>query len=342
MSVIPLTIRSITLETADTKTFTFEKAAALHYTPGQFLTVVKNTRTQEIRRQYSFSSHPTLDAYPSITVKRIPNGEISRWLFDEVQTGDQIKSLGSSGHFTLPVDISNTHTFLFLAAGSGITPILSLIKEVLHFRKHARVILLYSNRTEASIIFLKELRQLQDHFISRFSIEFLLSTNKNLLRARLGKSILEELAQQYVQDPLNTHAYVCGPLDYRQMATVTLLAHGIPSEQLHKEVFHTPPARMQQEPPNKEKHAVIIQLGMQQIDLQVQYPTTILAAAKARNIDLPYSCEAGRCGACAATCVSGKVWMSRNEVLTDRELEQGRVLTCTAYPISESVKLLIE
>lgn len=341
MSVLPLTIRSITQETADTKTFTFEKEAALSYRPGQFLTLVKNTLTQEIRRQYSFSSHPTLDEYASITVKRIPNGEISRWLFDEVKEGDQVKSLGSFGHFILPANVINTNTFLFLAAGSGITPILSLIKEVLHFHPHARVVLLYSNRSEASTTFLKELRQLQLQFASRFSIEFLRSDAKNLMRARLGKSILEELAQLYVKDPLSTHAYVCGPLDYRQMATVTLLAHGIPSDQLHKEVFHTPPARMQQEPPDKEKHAVIIQLGSQSIELQVQYPTTILSAAKAKHIDIPYSCEAGRCGACAATCTSGKVWMSRNEVLTDRELENGRILTCTAYPVSEDVALSI-
>ncbi len=98
---------------------------------------------------------------------------------------------------------------------------------------------------------------------------------------------------------------------------------------------------MQQEPPDKEKHAVTIHLGKQKIALHVQYPTTILAAAKAKNIELPYSCEAGRCGACAATCTRGKVWMSRNEVLTDRELEQGRVLTCTAYPVSEDVALRI-
>lgn len=340
--MIPLTIRSITQETADTKTFTFEKEAGLLYKPGQFLTVVKHTLTQEVRRQYSFSSHPTLDEYASITVKRIPNGEISRWLFDDVKAGDQLKSLGSFGHFILPENIATTNTFLFLAAGSGITPILSLIKEVLHVCSPARVVLFYSNRTEDSTIFLKELRQLQHQFPSRFTIEFLFSNAKNLMRARLGKSILEELAQQYVQDPLHTVAYVCGPLDYRQMATVTLLAHGIPADQLHKEVFHTPPARMQQEPPDKEKHAVTIQFGKQKIELQVQYPTTILAAAKLKNIEIPYSCEAGRCGACAATCTRGKVWMSRNEVLTDRELEKGRVLTCTAYPVGEDVELLIE
>lgn len=341
MSAIHLTIRSVTLETPDTKTFTFEKEPTLHYKAGQFLTVVRNTLTHEVRRQYSFTSHPRLDVYPSITVKRIANGEISRWLFDEAKKGDTVVSIGSSGQFTLPTDTRSYQKVLFLAAGSGITPILSLIKEVLYYQQ-LDVVLIYSNHTEGSTIFLQPLRELQNKFSTRFKVEFLFSDAKNLMRARLGKSILEELFQQYVTVPQHTLAYVCGPLDYRQMAMVTLLAQGIPNDHLHKEVFHTPPARMHQEPPDKELHVVKIQLNHQLIELPVQYPTTILAAAKKRNIDLPYSCEAGRCGTCAATCVSGKVWMSRNEVLTDRELEQGRILTCTAYPIESDVELVIK
>lgn len=341
MSFVRLTLRSIKQETPDTKTFTFEKEPALHYTSGQFLTVVKDTLTQEIRRQYSFISHPKLDTYPSITVKRIANGEVSRWLFDEAKVGDIVKSVGSAGQFTLPPNTQRYQKVLFLAAGSGITPILSLIKEVLYFRQ-MEVVLIYSNHTEASTIFLQELRQLQSKYATRFKIEFLFSDAKNLMRARLGKSILEELFQQYVTSPSHTLAYVCGPLDYRQMAMVTLLAQGILNDHLHKEVFHTPPARMHQEPPDKDQHVVNIQLNHQFIELHVQYPTTILAAAKKRNMDLPYSCEAGRCGTCAATCISGKVWMSRNEVLTDRELQQGRILTCTSYPISGNVELMIK
>lgn len=341
MSFVRLTLRSIKQETPDTKTFTFEKEPALAYQAGQFLTIVKNTLTQEVRRQYSFTSHPKLDDYPAITIKRIPNGEISRWLFDEAKAGNTVKSIGSAGQFTLPVNTRSYQKVLFLAAGSGITPILSLVKDVLYFQQ-LEVVLIYSNHTEASTIFLQELCDLQNKFPARFKIEFLFSDAKNLMRARLGKSILEELFHQYVNSPQLTLAYVCGPLDYRQMAMVTLLAQGIPTDLLHKEVFHTPPARMHQEPSDKDQHLARIQLNHQLIELEVQYPTTILAAAKKKSIDIPYSCEAGRCGTCAATCVSGKVWMSRNEVLTDRELEQGRILTCTAYPIESDVELVIK
>lgn len=342
MSTQLLTLRSIQQETPDTKSFTFEKEPLIPYAPGQFLTLVQNTLTQEIRRQYSFSSHPLLDDYPSITVKRIPNGELSRWLFDSVKVGDQLTTLGASGRYTLPPATTPYTTVLFLAAGSGITPILSLLKEVLYFQKHLHAVLLYSNHTETSTIFLEELRHLQELFPDRLTLEFLFSNNKNLMRARLGKAVLEELFQKYINDAAKTLAYVCGPLDYRQMALVTLLAQGIPIDQLFKEVFHTPPARTQPLPPDTNNHQVQIYWREQAFELNVQYPLTILAAAKLKQLDLPYSCEAGRCGACAATCVSGKVWMSRNEVLTDRELEQGRVLTCTAYPISDDVELSIQ
>lgn len=336
-----LTVRSLKQETYNTKTIIFEKEPSLHYVAGQFLTLIHQTSLHEIRRQYSFSSHPTLDAYPSITVKRIPNGEVSRWLFDEIEIGDRIHTAGASGLFTLPESTKDFTTLLLLSAGSGITPIFSLIKEALHFHQHLTLVLVYSNSSESSGIFLNELRALQQAYANRFTLELLFSDAKNLLRARLGKSILEELMQLHIVAPEKTLTYVCGPLEYRQMALVTTLAQGIPAENIHKEVFHTPLARMQPVPPDKGKHQVYIRYRGKVQEVTSHYPITILQAAKTKNIDLPYSCEAGRCGACAATCVSGEVWMSRNEVLTDGELKSGRVLTCTGYAVNGNAELHI-
>lgn len=341
MSLQKLIIRSIHQETANTKSFTFENNEGLTYQPGQFIILVRKTLTQEIRRQYSFSSHPTLDAYPRITVKRIGNGEFSRWLFDQAKEKDVVLTAGVSGLFTVPPSIHEYSKILFLAAGSGITPILSLIKEVLHFQPHLSVVLVYSNSSESSTIFLDELKKLQLQFASRFTIEFLFSNAQNLRRARLGKSILEELFQHYITQPEKSLAFICGPLDYRQMAMVTLQAQGMPTENISREVFHTPEQRAKPEPPDTDKHLVRILFDNQQVDLQVQYPISILAAAKLKNIELPYSCEAGRCGTCAATCTKGKIWMSRNEVLTESDVASGRILTCTAYPVEGDVLIKI-
>lgn len=332
-----LIVKEIREETTDTKSFVFENHKELSYQPGQFLTIIKKGLTEEIRRQYSFSSHPVLDLYPTITVKRIHNGEISRWFFDDVNVGDHVLSNGASGLFTLPKQTTQFSTVLLLAAGSGITPLISIMREVLYFQPHLRLVLIYSNHDEKSTLFLTELKELQNEFSERLTIEFLFSNAKNLMRARLGKSVLEELFQMSVNDPTKTLGFICGPLDYRQMAIVTLIAQGIPAEQVFKEVFHTPPARQQALPPETNKHNVFIQFEGTMHKITTQYPINILKAAKADGIDLPYSCEAGRCGACAASCTKGEVWMQRNEVLTDADLAKGRILTCTGFPINGDV-----
>lgn len=335
-------IRTIRKETSDTKTFVLESDQPVTYQPGQFVTLVLKKGEQEIRRPYSFSSHPKWDPLPFITVKRIPNGEMSRWLCDEATEGEDVSTSGVSGMFTLPPDTTTFKQVLLLAAGSGITPLFSILKEVLRFHPHLRVLLIYSNRSESSTIFLDELKSLARTYPSRLTIEFLFSDAKNLRRARLGKYVLEEILQQQLTEPREVLSFICGPLDYRQMVNITLLNEGIPASQIRKEIFHTPTPRVQPEPPDKLAHQVTLLMGGDKFTLSVQYPQTILQAAREAQIELPYSCEAGRCGTCAATCVKGNVWMARNEVLLDKELEKGRVLTCTGYPIGGDIQIIFE
>jgi ring-1,2-phenylacetyl-CoA epoxidase subunit PaaE len=340
--LITFSIRAIRQETADTKTFELLAPAGFTYEPGQFLTIVKPTAFGEVRRQYSFSSHPGFDTHPRITVKRIPNGEVSRWLHDEVQTGDRFESIGANGFFTLPHHTTEIDTVFLLAAGSGITPLMSLMREALLHHPHVQLVLVYSNRSAASTIFLNELKELQQRHKQRLKVEFLFSDAKNLMRARLGKYVLEELFRQNVRTAARTLAYICGPLDYRQMATITLLNEGVPAHQIRKEIFFTAPATVKPLPPDQDPHQVKITHQSIAHTFVIQYPTTILQAAKEAGWNLPYSCEAGRCGTCAATCTQGEVWMSRNEVLSDREVARGRVLTCTGYPVGGDASLLFE
>jgi ring-1,2-phenylacetyl-CoA epoxidase subunit PaaE len=133
--------------------------------------------------------------------------------------------------------------------------------------------------------------------------------------------------------------YLCGPFDYMRMATIQLLNEGVPVSNIHKENFSTFKTEIKAEPPDKKKHAVEILFDKHSYLLETQYPQTILAAAKKKGIPIPYSCEAGKCGTCAAICLEGKVWMSYNEVLMDDEIGKGRVLTCVGYPIGGDVKL---
>lgn len=331
-------IHSIRSETSDTKSFELQFEEPIIYLPGQFLSVVRKKGETEIRRQYSFSSHPALSKLPTITIKRIENGELSRWFFDEAKTGDSLFTSGVSGRFTLPENIDAIETFLFLAAGSGITPIFSLMQELLHFHRDKRVILIYSNRSLADTIFLSTLHGWQQQF-PQLAVEYFFSNNKNLMRARLGNLLLMDFYKKYIRNASSSMAFLCGPYDYMQMLEITLRTEGLSVENIRKEVFVSPEVSEELLPPDQLPHLVSIYYRGKITTLHVQYPTTILQAVKKKNLDLPFSCEAGRCGTCAATCTKGEVWMKVNEVLSDKEVTKGRVLTCTGYPVGGDVEL---
>lgn len=336
-------IIQIVEETPDTKSFVLESVDGneLTYQSGQFLTFVFNHYNgEEVRRSYSISSSPGLKEALTITVKRIPNGEFSRWFFDKAQLGDVLTTTGASGLFTLPESVVKYRQYVFIAAGSGITPVFSIIKTLLNTHSSARVILIYSNTSLDTTIFYDSLKALQMEFYERLQIEFLFSRSGDLWRARLSFSLLEMLIKKYVVDALyKTVFYLCGPYDYMQKAIIELKREGVKAENIRKESFLTTKPVVRNRPPDLNAHQVTLRRNDLEFHITVQYPVTILQQAKMQGIELPYSCEAGRCGSCAATCKSGKVWMQYNEVLLDEDIEKGRVLTCTGFPIDGDIVL---
>ena len=338
-----LIIKEIISETADTKTFILamrEDEDHFNYLPGQFLTLVFKARQGEERRSFSISS--ALNEPLSITVKRIDNGAYSRLLFDKASVGDELQTIGASGFFVLPKEIKAYKQIFFFAAGSGITPIFSLIKTLLFKNEDISIVLIYSNRNAAAAIFYNELKELQQRFANRFKIEFLFSSAINLARARLSKWLIDILLKEYkTAGNADTLFYLCGPYEYMRMTTIGLLVNGVSEQNIHKEDFVPLKLEVKELPPDINAHLVSIELNGTIHPIKVQYPDTILKAAKSAGLQMPYSCEAGRCGSCVALCKSGKVWMSYNEVLMDEEISKGLVLTCTGYPISGDVLLQI-
>jgi ferredoxin-NADP reductase len=335
-----LRITAIKRETADCKTFFLAtvNGEELSYQPGQFLTFVFSKQDAEERRSYSISSAQVLNEPLSVTIKRVENGEYSRKLIDNASAGDLLTTISAGGFFVLPEDVSNYQQLFFIAAGSGITPVYSLIKTVLYQYPHLNVVLIYSNRSRQTTIFFDELYQLSQTFADRFTIEFLFSGTQNLERARLSKWLLAILLKAYTKAPADsTLFYICGPFDYMRMATIALLENKVPLHNIRKENFTTLQPELKIPPPDIDRHAVEIHIGGKIYSIDTQYPHTILQAAKKAGIKLPYSCEAGRCGSCAATCTSGRVWMSYNEVLLDEEIDKGKVLTCVGYPVGGAV-----
>lgn len=338
-----LIIREIIRETTDTRTFILDSADGRTpaYKAGQFLTFVFQKMNGEERRSYSLSSCPDLDEPLSITVKRVDNGAYSRYFNDHAHVGDRLKIAGAaSGLFVLPEDTSPYQQVFFLAAGSGITPVFSLVKSILHSHPHLHIVLIYSNRSAADTIFYDQLINLAQHSGGRLQIDFLFSSSNNILKSRLNNSLLAAMLAEYGKtEPSGILCYTCGPVDYMDTVGITLLTEGIPKDNIRKEYFVPNTPEILPEPPDKEPHTVRIRISDHEVSFRVQYPVSILQQARKEGIALPYSCESGQCGSCAARCTEGHVWIAYNEVLTDRELDQGLVLTCQGFPVGGDVRL---
>ncbi|MCU7552169.1 iron-sulfur cluster-binding domain-containing protein [Chitinophagaceae bacterium LB-8] len=338
-----LIIKEIRQERRDFKDLIFEESSPISYKAGQYLTFVDFVYGEEVRRSYSIISSPEWNEPLGVGVKRMENGYFSRKLVDHAQIGDQVITTGAGGLFTLPDEIQPFKQIFFFAAGSGITPIFSLIKSALFLFPAIKLTLIYSNPSPEQTIYKKEIIQIAERFAQQFHVEFLYSNSRNLQKARLYPELLMQLVQSFsISDKENILFYVCGPESYMRMIIFTLQRERVPSINIKKEHFlvyqkATPTA----EPPDKEQHFVTIHFSGKTYHYPVQYPQTILSAAKREGILLPYSCEVGRCGNCLAKCKEGTVWMSYNEVLTDNDLNKGMTLTCVGYPVGGDVTLTI-
>lgn len=335
-------VQDIIQETPDTKSFILisEDQEVLEYIPGQFISLI-HPQNDTIRRSYSFSSSTNEPA--KITVKRIDNGLFSRYLFDQVSIGDKLGYSQISGMFTISKE-SLEHTpkqFVFFAAGSGITPIIGMIKYILpQLKNDQKVQLIYSNSSLSSTIFYQELIDLQKKY-REFQIEWMFSDAPNLLRSRLNNFLLIDLLKDWSQDwPLsNFEFYICGPIEYMDTVSITLLTEGFKNHQIRKEIFYNPDIEEFQKPLPPEQDTLKAWISFQDhlYEVEVPYPQSILQAARNQGINLPYSCESGQCGSCIAQLKKGTIWMSYNEVLTDRDLDKGLRLTCTGHPINGEV-----
>ncbi len=321
-------------------TLVFEEGHGITYTAGQYLTLVAPSGGEELRRSYSITSSPVLNEPLSIGVKRVENGALSRLLVDRARPGDEINTIGSGGFFVLPDDVAMLHQLVFFAAGSGITPMLSLIKTALHQFSQWSLLLIYSIAAIEKAVYLPALQELKRQFPERFRMELLFSNAPDLSKARLHRDLIFSYLQEAVTDSASTLFYICGPESYMRLCTYTLQEAGIPASAIKKENFYARTAlRPEVHPPDNRTHTIIVRSGEQTSSFTVQHPDSILKAAKKAGLSLPYSCEAGRCGNCVARCFSGTVWHSYNEVLTEKELAQGLILTCVGHPVAGDVVL---
>jgi len=210
------------------------------YKPGQYLTFVHNTPHDEIRRSYSITSTPSLNEPLAIGVKRIANGAFSRLLVDRTKVGDSLMTTGAAGFFTLPEDIERYDTIFFFAAGSGITPIYSLLKSALTLHPYLSIVLVYSSHSKEHCIFYNALVELQQQFSKQLQIKFLFSDNPILTKARLHPDLLIQFLKTFTTTALDkTLHFICGPANYLRMCWYVLQNENVPAGNLRKESFNS-------------------------------------------------------------------------------------------------------
>ena len=332
--MLQLKVEAIKWELPDTATFLFSEVSGkkIAYKAGQFITLIFDHHNEEIRRSYSLSSSPDENLL-AITVKRIANGEISRFLLTKIKSGDILKAEAPAGKFTLSESQAEKDIVLF-AAGSGITPIFSQLKYALNRPGKGKFTLIYSSRDAVSILFADELNALATDHPGRLNIINLLSSEAN----RLNNIKVEQLVKQTTQSGLvDTEFYLCGPFTYMRMIRLTLLYMGIEPAQIRKENFVLETVSVTDSLINFPPQTIRINFKNESYDLVVGENQSILQAALQNGIQLPYSCRNGICSACTALCKSGGIEMVKNDVLTDLDLSQGWVLTCTGHPVKDDV-----
>lgn len=341
-------IADIIAETTDTKTFVLQPLSSenIPYKPGQYLVIEIFLNGRALRRTYSLSSTSGIDPEMTITVKRIANGEVSRYLHDHAQKGELVNGLWPGGRFVFDDEDETPMDLFLVAAGSGITPVFAILKHVLYQTTHVHVKLIYSNSSMASCIFHDQLRELEKAFPEKLQVTWLFSNSKNLSHARLNRDLLEHIIKtQTYHAKERSLFYTCGPYEYMHMIQVTVLTLGYTEEQYRKETFVIPDIEGDDDDegaPEKTYEAFdvgITVMGQHHL-VYVDAGESILDAALRNHITLPYSCKSGICSTCTASLTRGTVYMHNNEVLTEKEIANGRILTCTGHPESSDVEIV--
>lgn len=345
-----LRIVAKTWETADTATFTLEPAdgQSFAYLPGQYVTLIFEANGKEKRRAYSFSTCPGVDGLPAITVKRVPNGEFSNWLLGHAEAGDTLTTTNANGRFLLPE--KQPDTVFYLAAGSGITPVMSHLKKLFSSNKLPKVVLYYANRDSRHTIFKSQIDPWMQEFPDHFECLYFFSKEKNAPHAlyrHLSNELLEQLVRRHFKENLTSQIfqktlfYLCAPKAMMRMTEMTLRTMGFLEKNILKENF-VPEKHLPVREIDRSKTHSIVAIGRgERIEFQTFEGETILNAALRQGIALPYTCKSGVCFTCLAKCLEGEVDVAFAEA-TKREGAGQMVNTCIGYAVTERVELLYE
>ena len=325
-----------------------ELSEEFKYRQGQHLTLKADINNEDTRRSYSLCSSP-LDNEWKVAVKLIPGGKFSTYVNDSLHAGDMLEVMAPSGNFGVEVQPNKEKNYLFFAAGSGITPILSMIKTHLAEELNSTCKLFYVNKTAKSIIFKEELEQLRNSYFGRFEIYYFLTKEKrdiDLFNGRFDDEKMRILTSTFIDIPDTSDVFLCGPEDMVNFVSQYLIQAGLPQNLVHFELFVSGLSeedKQRTERLAKQKvegvEIVIVDGGKEfQFTMTKDYDN-ILDAALAAGADLPFACKGGVCSTCKCEILEGSVEMKVNYALDQGEVAQNLVLSCQAVPTSDMVRV---
>lgn len=357
--IITVQVTEVIKQTADAITIHFaQPSEKIEYVPGQFLTLIDTIEGEEVRRAYSLCSSPYTDEHLAVTVKRVKGGKMSNFLIDNLKAGTEMQILPAMGNFICNIDKDFQRNVVLLGGGSGITPLLSIMKSVLAEEVQSVVSLVYANSTEGDIIFKETLDQLKETYKERLRVYHYLSgaeravqkkgflgLKKKVVMKQQGRLTPEALNAildgMYIQSGDAVDFYICGPNGLMDTAEKAVLKRGIEKKYIHKESFYTDGLEKKTIKTEGEKGLKLI-VGGDEHELTLQGKESILTEVLAQGVEAPFSCQSGLCTACMGKCTSGEVKMDFEDALTPDQIADGYVLTCIGHVVSEEATIEFE
>ncbi len=343
----PLKVKEVKRETKEAVSVVLDVPeslkASFQFVPGQYLTFKHTIKGEEIRRSYSICSGINDDEL-SVAIKKVEEGRFSTFANEVLKKGDVLESMPPIGKFTVALNPDNEKQYVAFAAGSGITPIMSIIKSVMEVELKSNFILFYGNKGVDSIIFHEELEGLKNSYLDRLSVHHILSREKlqsDLFFGRIDGAKTEKFSERFFSIDSTDDYFLCGPYEMIMSVKKQLEDKQVDKKKIHFELFATPGEEKKQVK-KKEIESFISEITIKQdgntFNIKLKSDEeSILDTALKTGADLPFACKGGVCATCKAKIESGKVVMDVNYGLEDDEIEAGYVLTCQAHPITEKV-----
>ena len=341
-SFYKLNIKEVKRETKDAVSILFNVPAELQsnykFVAGQYLNIKLTLDGEEIRRAYSICSSPE-NGELRISVKAVKNGLFSQFANAKLKAGDLLEVGSPEGKFTFEPQHDRQRNYAAFAAGSGITPIMSIAKSVLTSEPKSTFVLVYGNKSPEDTIFHQELHDLQSHYVGRFFVHYSYTQAKveNELFGRIDKAAVNFVLNNKHKELSFDKFYLCGPEEMINTVSGVLKEHNVPEKNIKFELFtsSTSENKIQESLGGHTKISILV--DDEETTFEMSQKQTILEAALKQGIDAPYSCQGGICSSCMARVTVGSAEMKKNSILTDKELAEGLVLTCQAHPTSETI-----